>query len=135
MAGRAAARHAPYLAEVEGEIGGALPLGHRGARDPCDVAVQRVGGFEHRDAPPGAAVGETEGLEDLVGAVGGEDLVGVDIVERGDGRAQLARGTVGVPVPFHPPQLVGERVDEAGGGGTGASLVLSRTFTSTCGEW
>ena len=106
---------APHLVEVEGEVVGALADGDAGAGDAGDVAVQRVGGLEHGRRAAGAAVGEAQRLEHLVGAVGGEDLLGR---RRRGGRRwpRAGRGSdaVGVAVPLERGQLGGERVGEAG---------------------
>ena len=71
-----------------------------------DVRVERVGRLEHRRPPPRAAEREQEGLEHLVGAVGAEDLVGVDAVQLGDRSAQLGGATVRVAVERDVPQGV-----------------------------
>ena len=79
-----------------------------------DVAVQRVGRLEHGDGAAMAPVGEAQRLEDLVRAVGREHLLGLDVVEVGDGGAQLGRGAVRVAMPLDPAQLAGEALGERG---------------------
>jgi hypothetical protein len=98
--GRRLAQHTAHLVEVEGEVGGPLALDHRGPGDAGDVGVQGVGGLERGDVPARAAVGEQQRLQHLVGAVGGEDLLGPHAVEGGDPGPQLAVGPVGVAVPL-----------------------------------
>ena len=61
---------------IDREVGASLPHHHLGAGDPGDVRVQRVRGLEHRGAPPGAAVGEQQRLQHLVGTVGAEQALG-----------------------------------------------------------
>ena len=137
MAGCRLGQDPSHLVEVEGEVGGALADRHAGAGDAGDVAVQRVGRLEHRDGAAGAAVGEAQRLEHLVGAVGGEDLLGADAVDaRRCASRSARRGAVGVAVPVErrPARRPAPSAKPAGGG-SGASLVLSRTATSTCGEW
>ena len=56
--------------------------------------------------PAMAAVGEAQRLQDLVRAVGREDLVGTHAVEVRDGGAQLGGGAVGIAMPVDPAQLV-----------------------------
>ena len=65
----------------------ALALDHRGPGEVGDVGVQGVGRLERRPTDrPGAAVGQAERLQHLVGAVGAEDLVGPHTVQVGRGR-------------------------------------------------
>ena len=99
--------------EIEGEVVGSLADRDFGAGDAGDVAVQRVGGLEHRRGAPGAAVREAHGLEHLVGAVGGEDLLGRNPVMGGDRLAQGRVRAIGVAVPVEVRHLGGERRGEA----------------------
>jgi hypothetical protein len=119
---------------VEVKSAAPLALDHRGAGDPGDVGVQLVGRLEgrHRAARPG--VGEQERLEHLVGAVGGEDLLGIDAVCSAIAAQRRGRA-VGVAVPLDPETSAANASRHAAGGGVGDSLVLSRTRTSTWGEW
>ena len=136
MAGRCAGQHVADHVEVQGKVGPALALDHRGPGQVGDVGVQGVGGLEHRHRPARAAVGQAQRLQHLVGAVGAEDLLGADAVQVGQGGPQLGRVAVGIAVPLDPAQLVAAAPrSRPAGGGSGDSLVLSRTSTSTCGEW
>ena len=113
--GAASREHTAHLGEVEREVGGALALGHRGAGEPGDVAVQLVRRLERGHGAPGPGVREQQRLQHLVAAVGREHLVGAHAVQRGDAVAQLGGGAVGIAVPLHPGQLGGERVAPRGG--------------------
>ena len=120
---------------IDREVGAPLPHHDLGAGDAGDVGVQRVRGLEHRGAPPGAAVGEQQRLEHLVGAVGAEQPGG-RLPEVGAERvAQRAGAAVGVAVQRAPRSSSSQRSTNSGGGANGLSLVLSRTATSSCGEW
>ena len=63
--------------------------------------MQGVGGLEHGRPPAGAAIGQQQRLQHLVGAVGGEHPGGGDVVEIGDRAPEPARGAVGVAMPLH----------------------------------
>ena len=81
-------RHEPATAprdalEIEGEVAVPVPLHHAGAGDAGDVAVQGVGGLERGRLAARSPIGEQQGLQHLVGAVGAEHLAGLDAVELG----------------------------------------------------
>ena len=83
---------------VDHEVVVARALDDLGGGDAGDVRVQRVRGLEEQGAPARAAEGEQERLQDLVGAVGAEDLVGRHLVQIRDGLAQLGGRAVGIAV-------------------------------------
>ena len=86
--------------------------------------------------PARAAVGEQQRLQHLVAAVGAEDAFDRLAEERTERAAQLGRGAIGIAVPVD--RRAARRASastNASGGAYGLSLVLSRTGTSTCGEW
>ena len=88
-----------------------LTGGHLGAGDHGDMPVQRVGGLEEGRRPTRAAVGEQEALQDLVGPVGAEQLIGSDPVRPGHRGPQLGRLAIGVPVELDATQFVPERLE------------------------
>ena len=98
MAGCGLGQQPADLGEVEGEVGRPLPHRHAGAGDAGDVGVQGVGRLEDGDRPPVAAVGQAQGLEDLVRPVPHQDLLGPDAVQLADGGAQGRGLAVGVAV-------------------------------------
>src|SRR5205085_5133929 len=102
------------LGLVEAEVGGAAEGLDRRGRDVGDVGVQLVGGVEQRGWAPGAAVGQQQALDDLVGPVGAEHVLGSYAVLLADGLAHAPRLAVGVAVPADLPDRIGQRVDEAG---------------------
>ena len=99
---------------VEGEVVGPLPRDAGRARDLRDVGVQGVGGLERGRHATRPAVGEAQGLEDLVGAVGHEHLRRRHPVLRADRLPQRLRGPVGVAVPLDPVELLAQRLPEPG---------------------
>ena len=119
---------------VDLEVVVSVAFDDRGAGDAGDVAVERVGGLEQQGAAARPAEGEQQRLQDLVGAVGTEDLVGGDVVEVGDGLAQLGGGAVGVAVERDLLERCQELPAPGVGGAKGDSLVLRRTSASTWGE-
>ena len=92
-----------------------LPGRHRRPGDAGDVAVQGVGGLEEGRRATGAAVGEQQGLDDLVRAVGTVDLLGLHAVLGGQGLAQCERLAVRVPVEGDLRQSGGQGVVPGGG--------------------
>jgi hypothetical protein len=108
---RRVVEHPFDLAEVEAEVGAALPLDDGRRCQPADLAVHGVGRLEDGGRPTRPPVGQEQGLEDLVAAVGGEDLVGMDAVQRSEGLAQVAGAPVGVAVERDALELGGDVVD------------------------
>ena len=96
--------------DVEAEVRSAFALDHCRAGEPGDVPVQLVGRLERGHPSSGAGVGQQQGLQHLVGAVGCEHLVGTHMVRVGDRGAQRRSTAVGVAMPFDPRQLGSERV-------------------------
>jgi hypothetical protein len=107
------AQHPPDLVEVEREVLAALARDDSGVRDLGDVGVQGVGRLEGGHRTARAPVGEAQGLEDLVGAVGHEHLRRRDAVVGGDGLAQRGGVAVGVAVPVEAGELGLEGLPEA----------------------
>ena len=55
-------------------VGPSLAHGHTGAGDAGDVGVEGIGRLEDSHGAAGAAIGQAQGLDDLVGPVPGQDL-------------------------------------------------------------
>src|SRR5438552_15359512 len=94
------------LAQVEGEVGGALAFDDLGAGDAGDVRVHQVRGPEHGSRTPGATEGEAYRLDDLVRAVGSQHALGPHAVKLADGRTQRHRLAVGIALKGERLQLV-----------------------------
>ena len=103
--------------------GARSPCDHRGAGEPADVGVQRVGRLPHRGGAAGAAVGEQQRLQHLVRAVGHEHLGRVDVVQPGDGGPQVGRGPVGIAVPVDGGRRPSRRRPASSAGGAVGRLV------------
>ena len=127
--------HALDFAGVEGEVVPTSALDDGGPGDPCDLRMHLIGRLERRDRPPRPRVGEQHRLEHLVRSVGSEHLVRRHTVEVGDGGAQVERRPIGIAVPFTRDSSAANASRNASGGGSGDSLVLRRTATSTWAEW
>ena len=106
--------HPAHLVEVQGEVAASLSFDHRRTRDPGDVAVELIGGLEGRHRAAGAGEGEQQRLQDLVGAVGREDLRRFHAVQGGDRLTQRRRGAIGIPVPLEAGELSRERILPSG---------------------
>ena len=117
---------------IDLEIVVAGALDDRGAGDTGDVRVQGVGRFEEERATAGAAEGQQEALQDLVGPVGTEDLWRGDPVQCGNRLAELG-GAAGRDSggTRRPRARRAARPATPSGGGSGDSFVLSRTSAST----
>jgi hypothetical protein len=79
------------------------------------VGVQGVGRLEHGHGAAGAAEGQQQALEHLVGAVGAEDLLGTDAVDLRQRRAQRPGPAVGIAVELDARQLGAQRVHPGAG--------------------
>ena len=98
--------------------------------------MQCVRGLEHERAATGTAVREQQGLEDLVGPVRGEDPLGGLADVLGDPGPQIGGAAIGIAIAGRRrPSAPSHASTNAGGGANGLSFVLSRTGTSSCGEW
>ena len=135
-AGSAPAITSGGVRRIEREVVATLAGDDGGPGDPGDVAVQLVRRLEHDDRPARPGIRQQQRLDDLVGAVGGEDLLGA--ARRGSRRSRRA-----APWPAGPgsgstrTSATASRysASHAAGGANGDSLVLRRTSASTCGEW
>ena len=79
-------------------VRGPLTRDDRGPADPRYLAVHGVRRFERHRRPSASSEGQTQGLQDLIGAVRNKDLVGSNVVEPGDGTPEFGRRSVRVAV-------------------------------------
>ena len=87
------------LGLVEGEVGRPFALHDGRSGDAGDLGVHLIGRLERRHDTARARVGEQNGLQNLVGAIGGEDVGDVHTVEVGDRLTERGRRTIGVAMP------------------------------------
>ena len=79
------------------------------------MSVQRVGRFEGQHRATGAGEREQHRLEDLVGAVGTEDLFGADPMKIANGGPQRSGAAIGIAMPGNVLRRSGNRFAETGG--------------------
>ena len=119
---------------IEREVVAPVDLDGAGAGDLGDVGVEGVGRLEGQHRPPGAPVRQAQRLEHLVRSVGREH-VGRRRRRRAPGRVRSRRCAAGAPSRIDRDSgasrcrraPAGARPTNSAGGGSGASLVFSRT--------
>ena len=103
-----------HLIEIEGKVVAAFALDDLGAREAGDVAVKGIRRLEHRGTPARPSIGEQGIEQDFVRAIGREHLLCRNAVVLGQCAPQLARGAIGIAVPFDARDLVGQQRRELG---------------------
>ena len=90
-----------HFDEIEREVIVAFAFDHCSAGDAAEMTVQRIGRLEDGGAATRTGEGQQQGLQDLVGTVGGEDLRSGKAVVCADARAKLRCGICGCVYQYH----------------------------------
>ncbi len=100
------------MVQVDREVVVAFALDGPGAGDPGQMAVECIGRLERQNRSARAGKGEQNGLQDLVGPVRNEDLIGSESVELADPRPQGGGCPIRVAMPLDRRHRLGNGLRE-----------------------